>query len=96
MEDGDVSTTCGRIGERPDVLAQVVVDREGEEVRLMPAAPEHVAHDTRAVANRVAAVGRRHPLVDDHDLRWTRDLGTRDSTRDSGFGRLGLETRDSD
>src|SRR6476646_6965110 len=69
MEDGDVSKTCGRIRERSDILAQVVVDCEGEQIRLMPAAPEHVAYDTRAVANRVAAVGRGDPLVDDHRRR---------------------------
>ena len=96
MEDGDVSKTCGRIRERPDILAQVVVDREGEQIRLMPPAPEHVAYDTRAVANRVAAVGRGDPLVDDHDRDGIRDsgLGTRDSelgdardqVRNSGLG----------
>ena len=66
MEDGDVSKTCGRIRERSDILTQVVVDCEGEEIGLMSPAPEHVAYDTRAVANRVPLVGGGDPLIDDH------------------------------
>ena len=43
----------------------------------MPAPPQHVAHAPRAVADRVAPVGRRDPLVDDHRRR--RDSATRRS-----------------
>ena len=94
MEDGDVSQPCGRIRERSDILAQVVVDREGEEIRLMSAASEHVAHDTRTVSDRIASVRRRDPLVDDHCRRGPeacRDPGSgiRDpeDPRDSGSAR---------
>ena len=78
MEDRDVAPPRGRIRERPDILAQVVVDREREEIRLMSAAPQHVAHDTRAVADRIAAVRRRDPLVDDHCRRGPELVGIRD------------------
>ena len=33
---------------------------------VWPLRAQHIAHAPRAVANRVAAVRRRHPLVDDH------------------------------
>ena len=40
--------------------------RQREEVRLVSGRAQHVAHAPRAVADGVAAVRRRHPLVDDH------------------------------
>jgi hypothetical protein len=45
--------TCGPIREQSDILAQVVIDREGEEIRLMSPAPS-MSRTTRARANRVA------------------------------------------
>ena len=66
MEDRDVAPACGRIGERPDVAAQVVVDRQRVQVRLVPSGTQHVAHAPGAVADRIPLVRRRYPLVDDH------------------------------
>jgi hypothetical protein len=87
MKNGDVAAPGGRIRERPHVGPQVVVYRERVDVRLVSLTPEHSAHPTGAVSDGVAAMGRGHPLVDDHrsDLGagvagpGIRDLG-------SGFG----------
>ena len=69
------------IGERPHVAAQVVVDRQREDVGVVAPAAEQVAHAPRAVADRVAAMRRRHPLVDDHCA--VRSAGLRAPARDS-------------
>ena len=46
--------------------AQVVVDRQRIEFRRMAHPAQDVAHPAGAVADRVAAMCRGHPLVDDH------------------------------
>ena len=66
VEDRDVAAPRRVVAERTDVLAQVVVDRQREEVGLVPGGAQQVADPARAVADGVAAVRRRHPLVDDH------------------------------
>ena len=44
----------------------VVVDRQGVDVADVAHGPQQVAHAPRRVADRVAAVRRGDPLVDDH------------------------------
>jgi hypothetical protein len=66
VEDGQVAAAGRRVGERQHVVHQVVVDRQGEQIRLVPHGPQQAAHTSRRVADGVALVGRRHPLVDDH------------------------------
>ena len=66
MKDRDVAALRRRIGERPDVVAQIVVDRQRENVRLVAHRAEEVAHAAGAVADGVALVGGRHPLVHAH------------------------------
>ena len=66
VEDRHLTLRRRRIGERPHVLPEVVVDREGVEMRLVAHRPQEVADAPRAVADRVALVRRRHPLVHDH------------------------------
>ena len=46
---------------------EVVVDREREHVRLVSHPPQQVADAPSRVANRIAAMRGRHPLIDDHD-----------------------------
>ncbi len=48
VEDRDVAAPRRRIGERPHVVAQVVVDRQGEEVRLVAHRAQQVAHTAGA------------------------------------------------
>ena len=67
VKDRDVPAACIGIGEGPHIAAQVVVDRQREEVGCMPGGPQHVPHPPRAVADRVSLVRCRDPLVDDHD-----------------------------
>ena len=64
MEDGDVAAPRLGIRERPDVAAQLVVDREREQIRRVPGRAEHAAHAPRAVADGVPLVRRRDPLVE--------------------------------
>ena len=66
MKDRDVAALRGGIGERPDLVAKLVVDREREDLRLVAHRAEQIAHAAGAVANRVARVGGRHPLVHAH------------------------------
>ena len=54
------------VGERPDVVAQVVVDGQREQVGGVALGPQQIADAAGAVADGVAPVGGRHPLVDDH------------------------------
>ena len=66
VEDRDVAAPRRVVAERTDVLAQVVVYRQRVEVGLVPGGAQQVADPASAVADGVAAVRRRHPLVDDH------------------------------
>src|SRR5436190_1468898 len=59
------------IGERPHVVAELLVDRQRIELRLMAHRPEQCAHPACAIADGVSLVRRRHPLVDDHPPAFT-------------------------
>ena len=83
MEDRDVASRRRRVGERQHVAAQVVVDRQREDLRVVPHAAQHLAHGPRAVADRVAAMRRRNPLVDFHRGFGDRGLGDRETTERS-------------
>ena len=78
MKDGDVAARSLRVGKRPDVGPQVVVDSQRVDVGLVALAAEHLTHPARAVSDGVAAMGGGHPLVDDHSLGARRSaLGVR-------------------
>ena len=66
VEDRDVAASRRRIGERAHVALQIVVDGQRVQLGGVAHAAEQAAHPPRAVADRVALVRRRHPLVDDH------------------------------
>ena len=66
MKDGDVAGARTGICERPHILAQVIIHRQRVEIRLVPFLAEERAHAAGAVADGIAPVGGRHPLVDDH------------------------------
>jgi hypothetical protein len=66
VEDRDVPGVRGGVAERPDVVPEVVVHGEGVELGLVTHGPQKVADAARAVADRIALVRRRYPLVDDH------------------------------
>ena len=66
VEDRDVAGCRGGVAERPDIVPQVVVHGEGVELGLVTHGPQQIADAARAVADRIALVRRRHPLVDDH------------------------------
>src|SRR5205814_8583960 len=55
-----------RIDEGANVVPQLVVDCEREQLRIVTHAPQQIAHLPRAVADRIAAMGRGNPLVDHH------------------------------
>jgi hypothetical protein len=67
VKDGDIPLPRRRIGERPRLGGHVLVDRQREQVRLMTHASQQVPDPAGRIANRIAAVRRRHPLIDDHD-----------------------------
>ena len=66
MEDRHLALARRRIGERPDVIRQVVVDGERKQLALMTHGAQKRADAAGAVADGIAAVRRRHPLVHDH------------------------------
>ena len=57
-----------RVRERPHLVAHVVIDREREDVGLVPHPAQQIPHPASAVADRVTSMRRRHPLVDTHRL----------------------------
>ena len=71
MQNGNLATPGGRITERPDVTKQFVVYREGEDVGLMAPFPEKSPDAASAVANRIAPMGSRDPLIDYHFIKET-------------------------
>ena len=79
MKDGDVAARGLGVRKRPDVAAQVVVDGQREEIGRVTLAAQHAAHPARAVADGVPAMGRGHPLVDDHRRARSSALGARGS-----------------
>jgi hypothetical protein len=66
MEDRQVTPRAFGIGERPDVVAQVVVHGEREDVGPMAHAPQEIADLPGAVPDRISLVRGGHPLVDHH------------------------------
>ena len=93
VKDGDIAARGLGVGKRPDVGSQVVVDRQREDIGRMPLAAQHPAHPARAVPDGVTAMGRGHPLVDDHRS----DLGTGGvdpGIRDRGSGFWALPSAD--
>ena len=84
VEDRDVAPRRLVVGERQHVAAQVVVDGQREDVRVVPHPAQHPAHGPRAVADRVAAMRRRNPLVDSHRGS---GIGDRGSGADGALGK---------
>ena len=63
MEDGDVAVAATPGRRTAHVAAQVVVDGQREEVRLVALRAQQIPDAPGAVADRVALVRGRHPLV---------------------------------
>ena len=66
MEDREIAPSCPAVAERADVPREVFVDRQREQVGVVAHAAQQIADAPGAVADGVAAMSRRHPLVDDH------------------------------
>ena len=82
VEDRQLAPLRRRIGERPHVVPQIVVDGQRVELGLVAHVAQQIAHAPRAVADRVALVRRRHPLVDDHRIGiWNREFGIRTNSK---------------
>src|SRR3970040_1859033 len=76
MKDRDVAGARLAVGERPHVPAKVVVDRQREQVGLVPRLPPQIPHPAWAVANRAprlspraAWLQRRAPSAEPRILR---------------------------
>jgi hypothetical protein len=67
MKDGDVAGAGGRLGESPDVIAEIVVHGQREDVGVVAGRTQHAADPAGAVTDRITFVGGRNPLIDDHD-----------------------------
>ena len=80
VEDRQVAAPRRRIGERPHVAAQLVVDGQGVDLGGVAHRPQQIAHPPGAVADRVSLVRGRHPLVDDHAIQ-NSELRIRNSDR---------------
>src|SRR5947199_372866 len=52
--------------ERADVALELVVHGERVQIGLVADLAQQIAHAARAVADGIAAMRRRNPLVDDH------------------------------
>ena len=63
---GDVPLARAGVRKRADLVAEILVDGEGVELRVVSGRAQDVAHPARAVPDGVAAVRRGDPLVDDH------------------------------
>ena len=61
-----VALTRIRFGKAPNLRAHVVVNGDGEDVRAVPHGPKRIALEAGAVADGVAPMCGRDPLVDDH------------------------------
>ena len=66
MKDREIAAPCRAVAERTHLLPEVVVDRQREQVGVVALAAQQIADAPGAVADGVAAMSRRHPLVDDH------------------------------
>jgi hypothetical protein len=67
MEDGDVSPPRRRILERPRLATHVFIDGERKQVGFVSHRLQQPPHAPRTVADRIAAMSRRNPLVDNHE-----------------------------
>jgi hypothetical protein len=79
VEDGQVAVVRAGLAEPPDVAGKPLVDRQRVDVGEVTHSADQVPDAARAVADGVALVRRRHPLVDDHRL-------SRDTPAPSGTG----------
>ena len=66
MKDRDVAVARGTVGERADILAELFVHRQREDVGLVSEVAEQIADPASTVADGIALVRRRYPLIDDH------------------------------
>jgi hypothetical protein len=66
VEDRDVAPARTRVGELPDVIAEVVVYRERVELGFVPHPAKQIADAARAVADGVPFMSGWHPLINDH------------------------------
>jgi hypothetical protein len=64
VKDRDVAAPSPRIAKRPDVLLHVVVDRQRVDVALVAHRAQQIAHAARRIADGVAAMRCRQPLID--------------------------------
>ena len=55
MQDRDVAAPGGRIAERPHLVLELLVDRQGEDFGLVAETPQQIADAPRAVADRIAS-----------------------------------------
>ena len=86
MEDRDVAGARARVGERPHLVAEVVVDRQREEIRVVALRAEEIPYVPGAVADGVAPVRRRHPLIDDHRSASASQASSAGAAIDEAFG----------
>ena len=66
MEHRDLPLPGRRVGERPHVARQVVIDGQGKQIAFMTHRAQEAANAAGAVADGVAAMRGRHPLIHDH------------------------------
>ena len=66
MKDREIAAPRRSVVKRPDFVPKIVVDGQREQVGVVTTAAQQIADPPGAVADGVAAMGRRHPLVDDH------------------------------
>ncbi len=75
MKDRDVPARRAGVRERDRLAAHVLVNRQREDVGLVAEPAQQIADGARAVADRIAAMCRRHPLVNPHGVLPTSGLG---------------------
>ena len=66
MKDRHIAGRRRRVGKRQHVLLEILVDGQRVQIGLVAHAAEQIAHVPGAVANGVALVRRRHPLIHLH------------------------------
>ena len=71
MKDRHVAAAGARIVEGKNVARHGRFDVHGEDVGRVAQLPQQLADAARTVADRVAVMRRRQPLVDDHDTLLT-------------------------
>src|SRR5437762_10978861 len=66
MQDCHIAAPGGRIAEGPHLVFEVLVDREGKEFRFVAEAAQQLSGLSRVVADRVAFVRGRQPVIHSH------------------------------